>query len=89
MICDIIHFMKNKEKLRTMQRLIRMSKLFQGFVVKDQVNTNKTTKYTSFNKVLIRKCTKYYYECWEEQNKLHHDPELQKTLLQIGQIKLG
>ena len=66
MIYNIIHFMKNKEEPRTMQRLIRMSGLFQGFVVKDWVNNNETTKHTLFNKVLIRRCTKYYYECWEE-----------------------
>ena len=66
MIYDIIHFIMNEEEPRTMQGLIGMSGLFQGFVVKDWVNNNKTTKYIPFNKVLIRKCTKCYYKCWEE-----------------------
>ena len=65
-----------------MQGLLGIQVLFRVFVVKDWTENNKTTmKYQRFNKIIIRNCTEYYFERQNEQNKIMHDPIVQKEVL--------
>ena len=80
-ISNIIQYFKQDTEFKTMQHLISMKMLFRAFMPIDWKGNSNTTKYSSSNKVLVRECTRFYFNFSLNRNKLYHLAEKQEHML--------
>ena len=71
MISDVKKILDNKENFTTMQQVIRIDVMFNGYVIKDwfRVNVN-TKKCNKNNKEIVKLCVQCYQKSWNERNKV-------------------
>ena len=63
-ISDIIQYFKQETEFKIIQHLISMKLLFHNFMPKNWKGNSETLKYYSANKVLVRECTRFYFNYW-------------------------
>ena len=82
MINDIRKYLIERNDYETNQQYIGFKVLFKGYVIKNWYKANfNATKYAKLNKILIKRCVKYYLECQMRRNKALHNAEFQKQRL--------
>ena len=64
-----------------MQYIIGMDILFQGFITSDQKGNSNTKKYGKANKIIVKECTKFYFDCWLARNDLFYSEDKQLYML--------
>ena len=42
----------------------------------------------SYDKVRVKKCVKYYHECWKRRCVVLHDPSVQRKVLQENVVAI-
>ena len=63
---DILRYLENEEdeEFEMNQQYAGMQELFRGYVVIDWEGTNfRNEKYEELNKIMIKRCVKYYDIC--------------------------
>ena len=82
MLHDIVTYLKvNNNRLRTTQQLIGIENVFQGYIVINWFDTDKTFKYRSVNKIIVKECVMFYNKCWLQRNEILHSKDIQHDFI--------
>ena len=74
-----LEYEDNEDECETSQSLIGMKDLFRGHIVKMWFGIDICSNICrSANKVVVRKCVKFYAKCQKHQNEAYYDKEKQK-----------
>ena len=69
-INDIQKYLIERSDFETNQQSMGIRVLFRGYIIKAWICINFTMKYTKLNRILMKTCTKYYYDCWIRRNEM-------------------
>ena len=82
MVDDIEDFLNGNDRLKTKQRILGVSMIFRGFIVKDWHGDNVNCKeYLEFKKAIVKLCVAYYWKFWEERNEAKFKPEIRRKFV--------
>ena len=64
----------------TIQHMIRMNKMFQGWVMKrwDNVNKEQSNEMRKVNKIIVKTSVLFYSKAWTHRNEMLYNPEKYK-----------
>ena len=78
---DILVCLEEDEEAEceTNQQCVGMKELFRGYVIRDWMGLNfSTKKYRYVNKIIVSECVCFYDRCWKHRNEAQHDESKQK-----------
>ena len=78
---DILVYLEEDEdaEYETNQQHVGMKELFRGYVIRDWMGINfSTKKYRHVNKIIASECVYFYDRCWKHRNEAQHDESKQK-----------
>ena len=81
MLGDIVRFFWIDTDYRTMQQLLSIDKLFQGFVIRNWFQTTRTDKYQKLNYIIAKKYIIFYHQYWIDWNTICHLLQKQNEIL--------